>query len=153
MQSPTGTKWKLAPVIISGHLYIFKALLFLERFYFSSAFISRALLFLERFYFSSAFISRALLFLERLYMLPSAFIFRALLFFFRALLFFERLHFVFQLWVSAYLFSLSMSQCLFIFSFQEHCSAPTSISGWEALKFLDHSLIIFIILNMFQYQH
>ena len=43
--------------------FIFRALLFLERFYFSSASISRALLFLERFYFSGAFISRALLFL------------------------------------------------------------------------------------------
>ena len=43
--------------------FIFRALLFLECFYFSSASISRALLFLERFYFSGAFISRALLFL------------------------------------------------------------------------------------------
>ena len=43
--------------------FIFRALLFLERFYFSSASISRALLFLERFYFSGAFISWALLFL------------------------------------------------------------------------------------------
>ena len=47
--------------------FIFRALLFLERFYFSSASISRALLFLERFYFLSAFISRALLFHERFY--------------------------------------------------------------------------------------
>jgi hypothetical protein len=43
--------------------FIFRALLFLECFYFSRAHISRALLFLERFYFSGAFISRALLFL------------------------------------------------------------------------------------------
>ncbi len=114
MQSSTGTKWKLAPVIISGHLYIFKALLFLERFHFSSAFISWALLFLERFYsrallFSSAFISRAPLHASERFCFPSAFIFRALLFS-------EHFHFVFQMWVSAYLFSLSVSQHLFIFS-------------------------------------
>ena len=47
--------------------FIFRALLLLERFYFSSASNSRALLFFERFYFSSAFISRVLLFLGRFY--------------------------------------------------------------------------------------
>jgi hypothetical protein len=145
MQSSTGTKWKLAPVIISGHLYIFKALLFLERFHFSSAFISRALLFLERFYFSSAFISQALLFLERLYMLPSAFVFRALL---------SSERFCFPSVSQRLFIFFKCESALIYFSFQEHCSAPTLISGWEALKFLDHSLIIFIIiLNMFQYQY
>ncbi len=150
-----GVKWKLAPVIISGHLYIFWALLFSERFYFSSAFISRALFFLERFHFSSAFISRALSFLERFYVFLERFHFSsAFIFLPSAFILWAPLFFVFQMWVSAYLFSLSVSQRTFIFSFQEHCSAPALISGREALKFLDHSLIIFIIiLNMFQYQH
>ncbi len=41
---------------------IFRALLFLERFYFSSAFIFRALLFLELFYFCSLNVSQRLSF-------------------------------------------------------------------------------------------
>jgi hypothetical protein len=103
---------KIAPVIISGHLCIFRALLLSERFYFPSAFIFGALLLSERFYFPSAFIFRALLFSERIYFLsafiflPSAFILRAPLFCFP-----------------------NVSQPLFIFSFQEHYSAPTLISG------------------------
>ncbi len=92
MQSSTGAKWKLAPVIISGHLYIFKVLHISRRFYSPSAFIFRVLLFSESFYFPnafifpSAFIFRALSFSERFYF-PSALISRALLFFFQALLF------------------------------------------------------------------
>ena len=42
--------------------FIFRALLFFERFYFSSAFISRALLFLEHFYFCSLNVSQRLSF-------------------------------------------------------------------------------------------
>ncbi len=94
--------------------FIFRVLLFLERFYFSSAFISRVLLFLERFHFSSAFISRALSFSERFYFSSERF------------LFFERLYFVIQMWFCTYLFSLSVSQRLFIFSFQEHYSSSYS---------------------------
>ncbi len=100
MQSSTGAKWKLAPVIISGHLYIVKVLTFLERFYSPSASIFRALLFSERFYFPSAFIFRALLFSE--------------CFYFYFLFVSQRLFF----------FLLSMKQCLIFVSkqFLDHIS-------------------------------
>ncbi len=118
MQSSTVSKWKLAPVMISGPLSIFKALV-----YFRSActFSKRFHIFKAPFIFSKRFhISKRFHY----------FSFKALLFHFKALLF------IFSLWVSAYLFFSKCESALFIFFFQEHYSALTLISGCVAHNFL-----------------
>ncbi len=131
MQSSTGAKWKLAPVIISGHLYIFKVLHISKRFYSPSAFIFRVLLFSERFYFPSTFIFRALLFSERFYFS------------------FERFYFNFFFASKCLFFILDASQRLFfILLSMKQC--PVFVSK----QFLDHISLLFfgLFLNMFQMQ-
>jgi hypothetical protein len=132
MQSFTVSKRKLAPVIISGHLSIFKALK-----YFSKRFhIFRALS-----YFQSAFI-----FSQRFI------IFKVLYYFSKRFYFLSKRFYSNFPSVSQRMFIFSKCEsALFTFFFQKHYSALALISGCEAHNFLIMLLIIFDILNMFQY--
>ncbi len=125
----------MAPAIISGHLCIFIALS-----YFQSAFIfsKRFHIFKALSYFHSAFI-----------IFQSAFIFFSKHFYFLSKHFYSNF-----LNVSQRLFIFSKCEsALFIFFFQKHYSPLALISGCETHNFLIMLLIIFDILNMFQYQH
>ncbi len=133
MQSFTVSKCKLAPVIISGYLYIFwkrlhifKALLlfFKALYYFSKRFYyfsKRFYYFSKRFYSNFLSVSQHLFIFSKCESAPIYFLW---------------------LWVSAIYFLLP-----------KHYSALALISVCKAHNFLIMLFIIFDILNMFQYQH